>query len=208
MRKKRHSKRFCITLIISLLLLPLLSFSKSVTIKGIINEGLDSKKDSVYVGIVWHKEDNWTFQATYGREVGRIKNGKFKFKVTNPPADSSCILLANSKLSVAFIFAFKDTDGNGVFSASDPIIGLSDSHCLTFVAGNLNLDIEKAEKTKGEEVLTLSRLLEGIQLCKVVTKQEQNRRYGFDDLVPITKATVKIRIFAHGAGTFKTPNWT
>ncbi|MCI4668830.1 MAG: hypothetical protein MRZ79_11905 [Bacteroidia bacterium] len=201
----------CWVWVLAFLAFPFSVHSKGIILKGSIDTPFNSNTDSIYIGVVWHSEDNWAYKATYSNAIGIVKNGKFRLKIEKPPEDSSCIILKNSKLSIGFIFAFKDKDDDGEFTDFDEIIGISEGQSLAFVEGDFLKDIREINKKKKDKIDTLLRLKKGIQLCKVIkTAEDKSGKYssGFDDFIPAKKINIQIKTPSKIKRRLRTPNWT
>jgi len=189
------------------ILIFLVNHSFAFTIKGQTDIFYNSSNDSIYVGLMWHSDDGPKENMSFAKTIGKIKNGKFKLKVTESPDEGSIQKFENSELSVAFIVTFKDINGNGSFDSEDKIIGICENNCLTYVSGDLNKDFDTIEKKKEREIKTLRKLVTGIGFCKVVKPEEHGFGGRFDDLEPTKQTKVTIKTFKKGT-KINVPNWT
>lgn len=190
-------------LVLSLCSLP----TFGITLKGNVEEKYNSETDNIYVGLVWYGDDGQGFRPYYSTSVGVLKNGKFKFEVADLPPETSRISLKNSTLSVANIFIFEDTDGDGKFSEKDPIRGGCEDNVLTLVSGDFQQDLEVVGQEKGRPVETLRKLVPGLRLCKVVRKEEHGFDSPFDDLVPTRNRKIFI-VLQSAKHRLDMANWT
>lgn len=179
----------------------------ALTIRGEADTTYNSAKDNVYVGVVWHSDDGRKFNPGFSPEVGTIKNGKFKFKVTNLPPESSRKKLENSMLSVGYIVLFKDVNRDGQFTKDDKVVGICEKHCLTFVSGDLNKDLDKIEEMKERKMPTLRKLGQGLHLSYAESPDEHGMDSRFDDLISVKKAKVILTRKRNGK-RLRGPNWT
>lgn len=194
-------------IILTLLMTAIISQAQAITIKGKIDTLCNSNKDSVYVGLIWHSDDGPSYNPSYSTEVGVVKNGKFKLKVRKYPPKSSRLKFENSEMSVAYIVLFKDIDGNGRFTKPDKVMGICEKHCLTFVSGTLNKDLDDVGKKKGKKIRLFRRIKNGLNFCTVQKPEEHGLDRTFDDLVTTRKSKVIITTIAGGKKP-KSPNWT
>lgn len=179
----------------------------ALTIKGEADTAYNSAKDSVYVGLVWHSDDGRKFNPGYSNEIGVLKKGKFKFKVNEHPPEENRQKLENSAFSVAYIVLFKDMNGDGRFTEEDKLIGMCKKHCVTFVSGDLNKDLDKIEEGKGRKIHTLRKLGQGVNLSYAIAPEEHKMDSRFDDLVNVKKARVILTTKKKGE-RLRGPNWT
>lgn len=190
----------------------------NVTVKGQIDNQKGLKNyDNVLVGIFWHADDANPEQTGKDKkwnmsdEVSKVKkNGKYNFKITEPPLAGSCIVTPRFALSIGFVVAFVDKNNNKKHDDGEEIIGVAHKHTLSFVKGSYQKGLDALEKRIDKKILTLRKLKNGIYINKVLPKAEHKIPGAyFDDLHPEKKQKVKIKlIIPKNKKDMKVPNWT
>ena len=187
----------------------------NVTVRGKLDDqkGLENY-DRLRVGVIWHADDlnlknteKWNMSPATSTVT---KRGRFKLVLTQAPPLSSCLVTPRFALAIGFIIAFDDANQNQKLDQGEKILGLSEQHVVSFVRGNHIKGLNAIEREANKRIVTLRKLKNGIHIDKVVPKEVHKMPETiFDDLVPVKKNKVKIKIvIPKKLRDLDAPNWT
>ena len=158
---------------------------------------------NVSIGLLWGIEDDRTFYWT----DAVVSGARFSVQITTaePPEDALMYISAVnsstpgrqelSKLGVAYLIAYHDTNGTKLFDSGDDLLGGCATHVVTFLDGLLPNRLNWS-------------IPQGYSLARAVPPEEHGTDSTFDILRSVQSSTRVSVIAPRSRSDIRLPNWT